>query len=78
MDKSQYKTALPKMNELQRKISEAKRPNAVVQQHSTLAPAASGLAGELKGLGDLYQQGILDQTAIAAAKSAAIARHPAR
>lgn len=78
MDKSQYKTALPKINELQRKISEAKRPNVVVQQHSAPAPAASGLAEELKGLGELYQQGILDQTEFAAAKSAAIARHSAR
>lgn len=77
LDKSQYKAALPKLNELQKKISEAKRPNVVVQQNSAPTPAASGLAEELRGLGELYQQGILDQAEFAAAKSAAIARHSA-
>ena len=76
-----HKEALPHLNELQRKIGEAKRPNIVVQHQAppVAAPSQSqssgGLADELRGLAELHQQGILDAAEFAAAKQATIAKH---
>ncbi len=76
LDKVQYKEALPRINEMQRKIVESKRPNVIVQSSAALAPSSSSsLADELMNLANLKQQGILDDAEFAAAKASAIARH---
>ncbi|MET4610656.1 hypothetical protein ABIC28_001634 [Rhodococcus sp. PvR044] len=79
--KAVHKTALPRINEMQRKIADAKRPQIVVQHAPQVAPAAAaaapsgGLAEELQQLADLHGQGMLDTEEFAAAKRAAIAKH---
>lgn len=74
-----HKEALPRINEMQRKIADAKRPQIVVQ-HAPAAAAtvpAGGLAEELQQFADLHSQGLLDAEEFAAAKRAAIAKHTA-
>jgi hypothetical protein len=76
LDKAQYKEALPRINEMQRKIVESKRPNVIVQSSAAPAPSSpSSLSDELTNLARLKQQGILDDAEFTAAKASAIARH---
>lgn len=65
------------MNELLRKIADAKRPQVVMHAPSPLPSAAEargGLADELARLAEMHQQGVLDLDEFKAAKQAAIAR----
>lgn len=78
--KAQHKLALPRLNELQQKIIEYKRPAAHVHPSPPVTgiATATNLAEELQGLADLHRQGILDSAEFAAAKQATIATHSAR
>ncbi|UNN05024.1 SHOCT domain-containing protein [Rhodococcus opacus] len=80
LPKAQHKLALPRLNELQHKIIEYKRPTVHVQH--TPGPAAAvtttSLAEELQAIADLHNQGILDSTEFGAAKQAIIAKHSDR
>jgi hypothetical protein len=75
-----YREAQPTLNELHRKIMDAKRPQVVVHHapadpSPAPAPAAdAGLADELTRLAEMHQQGVLDDDEFKAAKKAAIAR----
>lgn len=78
--KAQHKLALPRLNELQNKIIEYKRPTVQVQ-HAPPDPAAAAttsLADELQRIADLHDQGILDSVEFGDAKQAIIAKHSGR
>ncbi|MGW8814256.1 SHOCT domain-containing protein [Gordonia terrae] len=73
-----YQEAQPLLNEMQRKIADAKRPQVIVQHAppSTAAAIAGGggLAHELEKLAEMHQRGLLDDEEFKAAKRAAIAK----
>ncbi|MEH3155419.1 MAG: SHOCT domain-containing protein [Gordonia paraffinivorans] len=74
--KASYNTALPKINELQRRIIEAKQ-TVIVHNTPSVTPTkgeSGGLSEELGRLADLHQRGLLDDEEFKAAKQAAIAR----
>ncbi|PZU02172.1 MAG: hypothetical protein DI630_09340 [Gordonia sp. (in: high G+C Gram-positive bacteria)] len=75
LPKAVYKTAQPKLNELQRKIINSKQATVVVH-HSPVEQAAptGGLAEEIRKLANLHAQGLIDAEEFKAAKQAAIAK----
>ncbi|MCJ0907054.1 SHOCT domain-containing protein [Rhodococcus sp. ARC_M6] len=79
LQKMLHSQALPRINELQRKIADAKRPQVIVhhapQPAPAVAPLAGGLAEELQQIANLHSQGLLDAEEFAAAKRATIAKH---
>ncbi|QXW00766.1 hypothetical protein [Rhodococcus globerulus] len=78
LQKVLHSQALPRINELQRKIADSKRPQVIVHHAPQLAPAATpagGLAEELQQIANLQSQGLLDAEEFAAAKRATIAKH---
>lgn len=75
LGKALYKRALPRLNELQRKIADSKRPNIVVQVPAQPQSGGAGLAEELRRLADLHAEGVLDVGEFATAKQAAIRKY---
>ncbi|MFC9556027.1 SHOCT domain-containing protein [Rhodococcus sp. NPDC056960] len=75
LGKALYKRTLPRLNELQRKIADCKRPNIVVQVPTQPQPSGGGLAEELRRLADLHAEGVLDVDEFATAKQAAIRKY---
>lgn len=74
--KAVYKQALPKINELQRRIIDSKQTHIVVQQADAPVPTAQpSMAKEIQKLADMHAQGILDSDEFKAAKQAVIVRH---
>ncbi|WP_232718784.1 SHOCT domain-containing protein [Gordonia metallireducens] len=75
--KALYQEAQPLLNEMQRKIADAKRPQVIVQHApapTTVSESSGGLAHELERLADMHQRGLLDADEFKAAKMAAIAK----
>lgn len=75
--KDVYRQAQPQINELHRKVADAKRSHVLVHapaQPQAAPRASGGLADELAKLADMHQQGLLDLDEFKAAKQAAIAR----
>lgn len=77
MGKAIYQQALPLLNEMRSKIVEAKHPPAVHTNYSVAASSKEdgSLADELKKLGGLREQGVLDEEEFQAAKRAVIAKY---
>lgn len=74
--KAVYKQALPKINELQRRIIDSKQTHVVVQQAAApVSIAQPSMAEEIQKLTDMHAQGMLDSDEFKAAKQAVIARH---
>lgn len=69
LPKQLHQRALPQLNELRRRISDAKRPQVHIAQ--TSAPGSGpSLADEIRSLAELHSQGILDDDEFRAAKQA--------
>lgn len=75
MNKPIYQQALPRLNELRAKITEAKRPYVIQAPAAPAQPGQSDMVEELTKLGGLHQQGLLTDAEFVAAKQAVLARH---
>lgn len=69
LTKVEYREALPQLNELRRRIQEAKTPRRL-----TAAPSPGSLVDEIHRLAELHASGALSADEFAAAKQAVIAR----
>jgi hypothetical protein len=70
LSKLEYNAAIAQINELRKRISEAKQGPAVTAP----PPAAASLSNELARLAELHQTGVLDEAEFKAAKSRLLAR----
>ncbi len=73
LSKLGYKAAQVEVNELRRLVSASKQVQVVIN-NPTPSDGGGTLAGELAKLGELRQQGILDEAEFAEAKKAVLAR----
>lgn len=79
MAKQVYQQALPRLNEMRARITEAKRPTVTIASSSLPSPHGTQdtLTEELTKLTALYQQGALTEAEFVTAKQAALQRYGA-